>query len=169
MKLPNELPAESEAMPKSGRRNRPWLGWLAVVLLPAIVLILARDKVSPWVLMWLLTVAIFYSFKCLSWTSSHLPRSTWARRLGFWFAWPGMDAARFLNVERLADAQRPTRDEWVRSVGMIVFGAVIFYLGVRLIGTGNDYIAAWCGMFGLLFALHFGAIHLISCACAREA
>lgn len=86
------------------------------------------------------------------------------RQLAWWFAWVGMDPARFLTLDRPAGSQLPAIGEWLRSVSLTVFGTALFSVGIFLIRKQFDYLAAWCGMFGLVLMLHFGLFQLLSCA-----
>jgi predicted DCC family thiol-disulfide oxidoreductase YuxK len=74
--------------------------WLALVILPMDALLL-RHRVPPWQFMWLMTAAIFFGCKWLTAWRAVKPEAdlTLARTLGYFFAWPGMDAKKFLASE----------------------------------------------------------------------
>jgi alginate O-acetyltransferase complex protein AlgI len=75
-----------------------WPAWIALMGLPISVLPL-RDHLASWQFMWLMAAAIFFGCKWLTaWRA--LRRKTDApitRTLGYFFAWPGMDAEKFLS------------------------------------------------------------------------
>src|SRR5438105_15049116 len=45
--------------------QRRWPGWIALIVLPVLAL-LVRDRVAPWVFMWLIAAAIFFDCKLLT-------------------------------------------------------------------------------------------------------
>jgi alginate O-acetyltransferase complex protein AlgI len=110
--------------------------------------------------MWTLATALFLGFKWLTWwrSGSRDP----GRSLGYLLAWPGMDAARFLD--RAARSPRPTGAEWRAAAAKTALGALLF-LGVAPRGTG--LVAGWVAMTGLALLFHSGLFHLCSLAWRR--
>src|ERR1044071_8811630 len=75
--------------------------WMALIGLPISVLPL-RDHFAPWQFMWLTAAAIFFGCKWLTaWRAQTTnPHLKLAPTLGYFFAWPGMDAEEFLTRSR---------------------------------------------------------------------
>jgi alginate O-acetyltransferase complex protein AlgI len=89
--------------------------------------------------MWTLATALFVGFKWLTWWRSG---STDARRaLAYLVAWPGTDAARFLD--RSGRPPRPDLAEWLAP-------------------RGSGLAAGWIAMAGIALFFHSGVFHLLS-------
>ncbi|MCI0455493.1 MAG: membrane bound O-acyl transferase family-domain-containing protein [Gemmataceae bacterium] len=140
-----------------------WRGWLPVVALPAATLLLTPASWPPWALVWLLTVAIFTGVKWLTWRRTPIRGIPWWRHLAYLLAWPGLDAHAFLNPEPLPHSARPTFAEWARALRNLALGAALFW-GARWLPEGHPIVTAWVGLVGLALLLHFGSLHLLSCA-----
>lgn len=138
--------------------------WLPLAVLPTVVYLLAVNKVAPWLLMWLISAAIYSSFKWLAWETSRLPIATTARKLAWWLGWMGMDPARFLSSDPPTTERRPNLAEWVYAARNTLGGAGLYATGVFLFSRGWLYAGGWCGMFGTVLVMHFGLFHVISCA-----
>lgn len=110
-------------------------------------------------MMWLIALAIFFTCKALR--SHAVPNSGWLARLGYWFAWPGLDAERFLRG-RSRDP-RPTLGEWSFAVVKTLFGAMLFWFGGFAVPEEHEWVRGWLGMIGIVFVLHFGMFHVLSC------
>lgn len=139
-------------------------GWLGLAALPTAVLALAPDGWPAWALMWALAVALYAGCKWLSWAGAVRSRATVGRRLGYLLAWPGLDAAAFLDGAPLPDAQRPTQREWALATGRMILGAALFWGAARWLPRDAELAIGWVGMIGLIMMLHFGGLHLLSCA-----
>jgi len=83
--------------------------------------------------------------------------------VGYLLAWPGLDADAFLNRGR-DRAKRPTTSEWLFAFAKTAFGVGVLYAITPLIPADRGYLVGWAGMMGLIFILHFGTFHLLSCA-----
>jgi hypothetical protein len=140
-----------------GRKD--WLGWAPLVILPVAAIGL-RGVVPPWIFMWILAVAIFAGFKWWTWwrTIHHGMETSFTRSLTFLFLWPGMDADRFLALDRTVP--RPLPGSWLFAIAKTIFGAVLIWGVARL--AGNGWGAGWIGMIGFIFILHFGIFHLLA-------
>jgi hypothetical protein len=114
--------------------------------------------------MWSLAFAIFCGCKWLTWWHTPTRAVSWGRHLGYLFAWPGLDAASFLNSDCTAAVRRPTGAEWLFALGKFTLGLAILYGVTRLVPPAYPYLVGWVGMVGLIFVLHFGLFHLLSCA-----
>jgi len=115
-----------------------------------------------WGVMWVLAFGIFAGCKYL--TLAKCPRGESASflwRLGYLFAWPGMDAEAFLSKrEAVPDV---SQREWVFALTKTLAGVVIYWGVARTIPASFSYLAGWIGMIGLILLLHFGLLHLLSC------
>jgi hypothetical protein len=78
--------------------------------------------------------------------------------MAFLFLWPGMDADRFLDLNR--PVVKPGIGAWLFAVGKTAFGATLIWGVARL--AGNGWGAGWIAMIGLIFLLHFGLFHLLA-------
>jgi alginate O-acetyltransferase complex protein AlgI len=113
--------------------------------------------------MWLMAFAVFFGCKWLT-LGNALQREGQAspfRALAYLFAWPGMDAARFLSSEL---APRRSRSATLRSIAVaairILFGLFLLFVVARQ--AAAPLLAGWIGMGGMALLLHFGFFHLLS-------
>jgi hypothetical protein len=118
----------------------------------------------PWAVMWALAVAIFAACKGLTWSRARGANAPPRRHLAYLVAWPGLDAEAFLDPTPLPPSRRPTRGEWAFAVGKLLLGVALTWGVVRLVPGDLPLLRGWVGMAGLIFALHFGSFHLLSCA-----
>jgi hypothetical protein len=139
-------------------------GWLPIIILPSAVLVLTPPDWPRWVFMWLLAFAIFAGCKWLTWRRTPAPSALWWQHAGYLLAWPGLDAKAFLKTGRLPEVERPTPLECLLAVVKTMAGIFILWIAVRLIPADKVMLSGWVGMIGLIFVLHFGAFHLLSCA-----
>jgi hypothetical protein len=113
--------------------------------------------------MWALAVAIYAGCKWLTWRRTPVPEAPAGKHFGYLFAWPGLDAAAFLGLTNEA-VRRPATGEWTFALAKAACGFAVLYGLARLVPPEHPYLAGWVGMVGLIFVLHFGAFHLLSCA-----
>jgi hypothetical protein len=116
----------------------------------------------PWAVMWALAVAIYAACKWLTW--SRAPAAPAGRQAAYLLAWPGMNAPAFLAPRPLAPDRRPTPGEWAFAAAKLALGIGLTWGIVRLVPVGWALARGWVGMAGLIFLLHFGSFHLLSCA-----
>lgn len=137
---------------------RKLLSWSPILVLP-VAAFACRNLVPPWVFMWILSFAIYFSIKVLVWSRarSHIKAPLW-RSLGFLFAWPGMDADAFLDVEKRVAV--PRFWAWIWAIGKTAIGAVLLWAVARSIPPRLALLRGWTGMIGLILILHFGSFHL---------
>ncbi|HEU5395540.1 MAG TPA: MBOAT family protein, partial [Verrucomicrobiae bacterium] len=128
----------------------------------------ARGRLVSWAFMWLMALAIFAGCKWLTFRMATFPAREfgWQRKLGFWLAWPGMNAAEFLG-ERRAE-KRPSPHEWRLAAGKIILGSALLWVGARLWLPAHPVGAGWTGMVGIIFILHFGLFQLLSLGWRRH-
>lgn len=112
--------------------------------------------IPAWAVMWGLSAGIFAGVKALSlWRP---PPGSLGRKLAYVVGWPGLDAAAFLTKPAKTV---PSRNEWLFAAAKTALGtAIIWLLSPR---AENDYVRGWVGMTGVVFVLHFGLFHLLSC------
>jgi Membrane bound O-acyl transferase family len=113
--------------------------------------------------MWLLAFAIYVGCKWLTWRRTPAPDAPLGRHAGYLLAWPGLDAGAFLNGGR-DQVKPPTTGEWLFAFAKTVFGIGVVYAVTPLLPSDRPYLIGWVGMIGLIFVLHFGMFHLLSCA-----
>lgn len=116
----------------------------------------------PWVVMWVLSVAVFAMCKFVTWRFTPRPAAPVWRHLAYLFLWPGLDAKAFLDPRSLSRGHRAGAAEWVFVAVKVVFGAVLVWAVSPLVD--HEYLRAWVGMTGFVFLMHFGTFHLLSCA-----
>jgi hypothetical protein len=146
-------------------RTMPWWrGWAPIIFLPVAVLLLTPAEWPRWLFMWLLALAIYAGCKWLTWRRTPVPGLPWWQHAGYLFAWPGLDARAFLRPILPTQLRHPAGKEWAFACFKLAFGAAIFWGGSRLVPDGWDILRGWVGMVGLIFLLHFGAFHLLSCS-----
>jgi Membrane bound O-acyl transferase family len=141
--------------------GKVWIGWLPFVVLPVATLAF-RPVLIPWVLMWLLAIAIFAGCKWQTWWEARARhRSSWRRSAGYLLLWPGMDADEFLGpaTTRPGVAGR----EWLAAILKTLAGALLIWGAVRFVAPTHPLSAGWIGMLGMILFFHFGAFDLISC------
>ena len=114
-----------------------------------------------WAFMWLLAVAIFGACKWLTWSRRKpgVPVPFW-RHAAYLLAWPGLDADAFLHSPV---SKRPTVREWLFATSKLALGLILLVGIARTVPADRPYLAGWVGMVGIVFVLHFGLFHLLSC------
>ena len=117
-----------------------------------------------WAVMWALAAAVFAVCKWLTWQRTHAPDTPALRHAAYLLAWPGLDAGAFLDPRPLPHSRRPTSGEWAFAAGKFALGVTLTWGAVRLVPADLPLLRGWVGMAGLVFLLHFGSFHLLSCA-----
>jgi Membrane bound O-acyl transferase family len=118
----------------------------------------------PWAFMWALAGSIYVGCKWLTWGRSQVVNVPLWRHAGYLFAWPGMDAAAFLNGP---STTQPTVGEWAFAAGKSGLGLILFFKAAAFPPSERPYVVGWIGMIGTVLTLHFGLFHLMSCAWRR--
>jgi alginate O-acetyltransferase complex protein AlgI len=136
--------------------------WVAVVILPLAALC-TKAFVPAWVFMWLMAVAVFFGCKWLTlgMATKRTGRVCPFRAAAYLFAWPGMDATRFLSPHL---APRPSRFALMKNSATgavrILIGALLLFVVAR--HATEPLLAGWIGMVGMILILHFGLFDLAS-------
>jgi len=106
--------------------------------------------------MWLIAGVMYAGLKFMSW--NRLPAPRW-KHAAYLLLWPGMDAKAFLTDR----GQRSPPREWSFAFGKMVFGLIVLNLTIAVIDRWPAELAGWIGMVGIIFTLHFGLFHVLSC------
>jgi hypothetical protein len=115
----------------------------------------------PWVFMWTLSFGIFAGLKWMTWWKARQRTDTSTRRsIAYLLAWPGMDAAAFLDSK--ACVAKPRLQQGFAALGKTAAGFVLLYVLARRLPVEAPLLRGWTGLFGLIFLLHFGSFHLIA-------
>lgn len=118
----------------------------------------------PWAVMWAIATGVFAGCKWLTWRRTPAPGAPARRHLAYLVAWPGLDAKAFLDPRPLPPDRRPTSVEWAFAAGKLALGVALTWGAVRLVPAESPLLRGWVGMAGVIFVLHFGSFHLLSCA-----
>jgi alginate O-acetyltransferase complex protein AlgI len=111
--------------------------------------------------MWTLSFAIFAGLKWMTWWNAR----QWStlgqgRSMAYLLAWPGMDAAAFLDSKvRVA---KPRLQQWLAALGKTVVGFILLWVIARRLPVEVPLLRGWTGLFGLIFLLHFGSFYLVA-------
>src|SRR5206468_746215 len=158
----------------SSQRQRlleAWPAWMALLILPVDALLL-RNHVAPWQFMWLMAGAIFFGCKWLTAWRAQKPNADLKllRTLGYFFAWPGMDAEKFLSPplgpsRPQLDSLKPSslalpRTRLWPAIVKILLGTILLFGVARF--ADQPVLAAWIGMIGMILILHFGFFQLLA-------
>lgn len=134
------------------------LGWLPLLVWP-IAAIVYGQQLPPWAFMWVLSFAIYFGLKWLTWwqARSLIIHPAW-RSVAYLFAWPGMDADAFLDANQSVPSPSPS--QWLWATGKISLGAILLWVVARAVPPHNQLTQGWMGMVGLILFLHFGSFHM---------
>ena len=124
----------------------------------------AMTEWPPWAVMWALAVVVFAACKGLTWGFTPAPPAPIGKHLAYLFLWPGLDARAFLSPRPTPPEQRAGASEWAFAFAKLAFGAAVVWGVSPLIPDEHPYAKAWVGMVGVVFVLHFGFFHVLSCA-----
>ena len=117
---------------------------------------------KPWIFMWTVCFALFFSLKWLCfWRAERLHlHASLVRKFVFLFLWPGMSVQRFFNRQK--KYALPTTQECAFAICKYVFGCWLLWCLTPIWSGPWPYFAAWIGLVGFSFVLHFGIFHLLS-------
>jgi hypothetical protein len=113
--------------------------------------------------MWTIAFALYGASKWLTYwqVRGQFGEGADRRRLGYLFAWPGMDASAFLPYSD-ATPEPVSRFEWTIAGFKLLLGVNLLWLVARRAWPDHPLAAGWLGMIGAVFILHFGVLHLLS-------
>jgi alginate O-acetyltransferase complex protein AlgI len=138
--------------------------WMPLIAFPVFAL-LVRDRVAPWIFMWLMAAAIFFGCKWLTFSRARkqIVHVRVGRALAYFFLWPGTDAKKFL---RTSTGKIPmlshTRANTSVAIAKIFLGAVLLFGLARF--APDPLATGWIGMIGMILVLHFGMFALLAIA-----
>jgi predicted DCC family thiol-disulfide oxidoreductase YuxK len=148
-----------------------WPGWILLIDLPITVLPL-RHHLAAWQFMWLTAAAIFFGCKWLTAWHAQKPNAhlKLASTLGYFFAWPGMDAEKFLSPNHggsQLDGLKRSSLSLIQTcgwpaIGKILLGTILLF-GVARFAI-EPLLTGWIGMIGFILILHFGLFQLLAIA-----
>lgn len=118
-----------------------------------------------WAQMWALAFTLYFACKWLTWQQAAVRDVALWRHPAYLLAWPGMDAASFLEGAR-SEPSRCRAIEWSAALGKLTLGIVLLF-GVARLFSQQPYLAGWIGGAGIVLILHFGLFHLLSCSWQR--
>jgi hypothetical protein len=125
--------------------------------------IACRHLLAPWIFMWILSFAIYFSLKWLTWWRARLriAHSAW-RSAAYLLVWPGMDADVFLDARQSVVPPAPLN--WIRAGLETIVGTALLWVVARSIPQAHPLLRGWVGMIGLILLLHFGAFQVVALA-----
>ena len=139
-----------------------FIGWLPLMVLPAAMIALGQ-RMTPWLFMWAIAFAIFFSCKWLTWWQCHEINAPVWKHVGYLLGWVGMDAQTFLDPATTTPA--PKLKEWLAAGLKTFFGAILIWGVARTVP--EPLARGWIGLLGFIFLLHFGTFHLLALAWRR--
>ncbi len=170
----------SKALPTAPTRvpRLPWLPLTGLVMCPLLAWFVTRND-EGWIVMWTIAVAEWFALKLLTlnglWRVAPL-----ARVLGYLFLWPGLNARAFLGPRdpRPTAVTAPARElvfalaKFAAGLAAILWAAhhattfpadnALADTAIATAPTTPPLLVAWVGMLGIIFTLHFGALHVVS-------
>lgn len=136
---------------------------LLPVLFPGVAAALLW-RTDGWILMWGVAVALFLALKIV--TAADAPPAPAGRLAGYLLLWPGLDARAFFPAPPGCVPASPI-GELVWALGKFAGGLAACLWAARHAFAAAPLLVAWVGMLGLIFTLHFGAMHVASWAWRR--
>jgi alginate O-acetyltransferase complex protein AlgI len=121
------------------------------------------DSWPRWIVMWLVSIAVYFACKVLTWSAADTTGVPAWRQWAYLFTWPGMDARRFFDAGPHHRPSLPSAEEWFAALGKTILGGIIFWGAQFVVPPSSPIVLGWAGMTGIAFVLHFGLFHLLSC------
>lgn len=175
--LPPSGALSDRAEPSAGTPRRfaaaRWLGW--GLGSGTIALVWGLTRTGPaWLAMSAIAATSFFALKLATLRGSWKAAAPW-RIAGYLFAWPGMNAQRFLagegcrrdtSTSRGVSARMPSGcpryGELAFALAKLVGGLVCASWAMVHATEASPFVVGWVGMLGIIFTLHFGVFHAIS-------
>lgn len=104
-----------------------------------------------------MAAASFAGCKWLTWRRTPITAPVWVH-LAYLLGWPGLDAPAFLGPRA---GKQPTPSVWLFAAAKTCVGVALVLASAFL--ADLPLLRGWVGMVGLVFVLHFGNFHLLSC------
>ena len=132
--------------------------WIGVVVLGSGVLIIlsAAWAGTPWIRMWLLAAGVYFTVKALVLMRTPSAVADTVRWLLFC---PTLSLAGF--TRRISEGSHRALRLALAGLMDLTFGAALLWIVARQFAD-TPLVAAWVGMTGLIFMMHFGGFHLIT-------
>lgn len=115
-----------------------------------------------WAAMILIAVTLYAGFKLWTWWRYSGPAAPLWKHAAYLLAWPGMEPQSFLSPP-LAPVPRPSAAEWAMAIVKTSLGVVLLRFAPDL-AARQPWYGGWLCMISIGFCLHFGLLHLVSCA-----
>ncbi|WP_197528542.1 MBOAT family protein [Aeoliella mucimassa] len=109
-----------------------------------------------------MAIAIYLGVKWLTMRRARVESPSRWRAVAYLLAWPGLDADAFLAAPA-SSVITPRRGEWLLAAVKLGLGLTLLYGGQWVIAPSQRLLLGWVGMVGIVFTLHFGLFHLLSC------
>jgi len=149
-------------------------GWIVLTGLIALATLAGR-VLPPWAFMWTLAFCIWAGCKWMTFRRVRLSEGSDSRPTGragarpsralaYLIAWPGMDAAAFLDIT--GRPAPPLAHEWFAAIVKLIAGIALLF-GLARLFAHHPLAAGWIGMIGTILTLHFGLFYLLSLAWRR--
>lgn len=138
------------------------IDWGPLVVVPAILVALWPRTWPVWALFWTNTVVLFGCCKWVTCRYADLRTASPGRFLGYAFAWPGLNAAEFLQTVP-SERTVPSVAEWFGAFAKLAAGAAILWGGFISVPAREVILRGWFGVVGIVVILFFGSFHLVSC------
>src|SRR5262249_21096838 len=148
-----EAEARTQALSSStpyitAKHMRPdWPAYVSLLALPSAAT-LCSNVVPPWAFMWALSFSIFPALKWMTWWKARqlFPNSaSWSTI--YLFAWPGMDAAAFLDPG--VRTARLNVQQWLPAIVKTVLGILLLWVVARHVSLQLPLVRGWMGLLGL--------------------
>lgn len=147
----------------SNGQARLYRDGLLLIALPTITYLLVPPEWPRWTLMWMLALAVYVGCKWLTWSQAETKNIPIWQQAAYLAAWPGLDAVAFLRNAAASPTASPHRLEWCFAWSKFLVGIGLILVSARWSLALDPYLVGWIGMVGIVFTLHFGLFHLLSC------
>ncbi len=114
-----------------------------------------------WVEMAGIAAATFFALKVLTLAGFWHLAVGW-RGMAYLAVWPGLNARAFLGMTKARGEPVPGLGELVVAFAKLMLGLGLVFWAAVNVWTEPVWLAGWAGMLGIIFTLHFGAMHVAS-------
>ena len=120
---------------------------------------LASGAIPGWVWMCLMACGLLTVLKWATWRSA-ADRLPAVLTVGYFLAWPGLNAASFVGTS--PDVARPRAREWAGPLLYLLAGLGIVWWLCPVVGQLDSTYAGMLGFAGLILFLHFGLFSVLA-------